>query len=397
MQILKSLFLYLIGSFVLMSLMSPSCQDFESPPAEKKLKFEKKILHSEFISEGVAIADVNQDGQKDILAGPYWFEGPDWGKHEFRPVKSFDHTKEWSDSFLCFATDVNQDGWTDLIRVGFPGQAASWYENPQNKPGHWEEHFIDSTVCNESPMLADPDGNGQMDLVFGHENSGQMMWFQPPEKGADLIWTANSISEPESPGTKRFSHGLGFGDINGDGRKDIIIRKGWWEAPADVKQLPWNFHPSDLGEPCSQMYSYDFDADGDQDVISASAHAYGIWWHEQKNQAGKIEFTRHLIDSSFSQTHGVAFADMNQDGLPDLVTGKRYFAHNGKDPGGLEAAVLYWLELQRDEHNNPQWIKHQIDNDSGVGLHVIVEDINMDGKLDILNSNKKGVIIFFQM
>jgi hypothetical protein len=87
---------------------------------------------------------------------------------------------------------------------------------------------------------------------------------------------------------------------------------------------------------------------------------------------------------------------MNKDGLPDLITGKRFFGHQGKDPGGLEPAVLYWFELQRDNNNKPSWKRHLIDDNSGIGLQVVIEDLNDDGKKDIINANKKGVILFLQ-
>ena len=364
--------------------------------AKDSITFTKHVIHSEFISEGVAVGDVNQDGRKDILAGCYWFEAPDWTPHEIWEPKTFDYAKGYSNSFLNFAMDVNYDGWLDFIVIGFPGKEAYWYENPKNKEGHWVQHLIDSNACNESPMLVDVDNNGQMDLVFGNENTGRMMWFRSPDSGEDLRWTAIPISKENAPGTKKFAHGLGFGDVNADGRSDIIIRHGWWEAPLDRTKVPWTFHETNFGEDCSQMYSYDFDVDGDKDVISTSAHAFGIWWHENTSEEGRMSFSRHLIDSTFSQTHGLAFTDMNKDGLPDLITGKRFFAHLGKDPGGLEPAVLYWFELQRDKDNKPYWIKHLIDEDSGVGLQVVIDDLNDDGKPDIINSNKKGVIFFLQ-
>jgi hypothetical protein len=292
--------------------------------------------------------------------------------------------------------DVNLDGWTDFICFDFPGTGVYWYENPKGRDDeHWREYLIDSTACNESPMTVDLDGDGRSELVFGNQQRGEMMWCRPPARPGDTTWTGRAIGLPQEEGTRQFSHGLGWGDIDGDGIRDIIIREGWWKVPEDLSTFPWTFHPADLGPPCSQMYAYDFDADGDQDVLSASAHAYGVWWHEQVRTEGDIDFRRHLIDSTFSQTHGVAMLDMNGDALPDFVTGKRFFAHQGKDPGGLEPAVLYWFELQRGPENQPSWVRHTIDENSGVGIHVVVRDINNDGKLDILNGNKKGVICFW--
>jgi hypothetical protein len=137
----------------------------------------------------------------------------------------------------------------------------------------------------------------------------------------------------------------------------------------------------------------DIDSDGDADVISASAHHYGIWWHEQmKDDNGRIFFRHHEIYKVFSQAHALALADINGDGYPDLITGKRYYAHLGHDPGAHEPAVLYWFEYRPGK--SPEWIPHLIDDDSGVGLLVVVKDINQDGLPDIIIANKKGVFIF---
>jgi hypothetical protein len=369
----------------------------ETPQTTREVQFTKHQIWEEFISEGLAVGDVNNDGQKDILSGPYWFEAPDWTPHEIRAPKTFDYTKGYSDSFLNFVMDVNQNGWLDFISIDFPGKGAYWYENPQGKDTHWVEHLIDTTACNESPMMADMDRNGRLGLVFGNEKPGEMVWFRPPQEKDQTAWERIPISAKNAPGTSNFSHGLGFGDVNNDGRNDVIIREGWWEAPENPEDVPWTFHEAALGEPSSQMYAYDFDADGDNDVISASAHNYGIWWHQQaEGEDGQPVFTTHLIEDSFSQTHGVALTDMNADGLPDLITGKRYFAHQGKDPGGLEPAVIYWFELQRDTNNQPTWTKHLIDDNSGAGLQVVTEDMNGDDKPDIVIANKKGIFYFEQ-
>jgi hypothetical protein len=365
-------------------------------PARKgvDVKFSKTVLTTDFIAEGATVADVNKDGKIDVLSGAYWFEAPNWKKHEIAHADSFIVNGGYSNSFLNFSMDVNQDGWPDLIRIDHPGEAAVWYENNKNKPGHWKMHMIYPNVGNESPQMVDVDGDGRLDLLCNDPVLKQIIWLRAPLKKGDTKWEKFVISEGNDiPATHKYTHGIGLGDLNGDGRADVLIKDGWWEAPADRTQPNWTFHKAELSEDCSQMYVMDLDGDGDADIISASAHNYGIWWHEQvKDEDGKTKWIHHLIDKSYSQTHGLALVDVNGDGHPDLVTGKRYFAHNGNDPGEYEPAVLYWYEYVPGKV--PAWIPHQIDDNSGVGLHVVVQDITKDGRPDIITGNKKGVHVF---
>jgi len=356
------------------------------------VQFKKIIITNDFVSEGVAVGDVNKDGKMDIMAGAFWFEAPNWVRHEIDNPKTFDPDTTFSNSFLNFSMDVNQDGWIDFIRVGFPGKELVWYENPKNKPGHWKMHTICSNIGNESPAFVDVDGDGRPDILCNDPVAKEVVWFKSPSVKGDTVWKRFVISKGDLA-TGIYTHGLGLGDINGDGRKDVIITKGWWEAPKNVTQTNWVFHPADLGDDCSQMYAMDVDGDGDMDVISASAHNYGIWWHEQiKDANGNIMFKQHEISKLFSESHGLALADINGDGYPDLITGKRYFAHNGKDPGAYEPSVLYWFQFVPGKM--PTWVPHQIDNNSGVGLQVVVKDMNNDGLPDIVIGNKKGVFLF---
>src|SRR5215217_6878170 len=146
------------------------------------VSFKKQVLIKKFISEGAAMGDVNKDGKKDILAGAYWFEAPSWKAHELAKPDSFIVNGGYSDSFLDFAMDVNQDGWIDLIRIDWPGKASVWHENPKGKAGYWPTHVIHSSVGNESPMLVDMDGDGRLDLLCNDPTAKKVIWLRCPSK-----------------------------------------------------------------------------------------------------------------------------------------------------------------------------------------------------------------------
>ncbi len=389
------LFKHPVLSLILVAttLSEPGCEH----KAEKRenVSFVKHEISRDYVSEGVAVGDVNNDGKMDILAGAFWFEAPDWKRHEISEAQIFP-VNTYGNSFLNFTMDVNQDGWIDFIRVDTPGAPAVWYENPKNEPGHWKAHPLHSSVGNESPQLVDIDGDGRPDLLCNDSQAKEVIWLKSPSEKGDTQWEKYVISTDDTLGVHMYTHGLGYGDINADGRNDVIIRQGWWEAPEDPKQPDWKFHKADFGQDCAQMYILDLNGDGLVDVVSSSAHNYGIWWYEQgKDASGAATWTPHEIAKSFSQTHGLALADINGDGHPDLVTGKRYFAHNGGDPGAFEPAVLYWLEFKPGQ--TAAWEFHKIDGNSGVGLHLVVADMNGDNIPDVVTGNKKGVYYFEQV
>jgi hypothetical protein len=286
-------------------------------------------------------------------------------------------------------------------------------ENPKGGDGHWKKHTIWHSACNETPQYVDLLGTGKRVLLMGFQpkgakptsNEGQMAYFTPNSKDPTAVWEMHPVSEPSEPGkpvpgTMRFSHGLGIGDLSGDGKADVICTGGWWEQPekADGKTA-WKFHPANLGENCADMFALDVDADGMADVLSTSAHKFGIWYHKRvktpkKDQPPFEPVT--LFGRLSSETHAAHLVDIDGDGLKDVVTGKRWWSHGRAEPGSSWEARVYWLKAVKERDGFINFVPTLIDRDSGIGTQFEVTDINGDGLLDVVTSNKKGVHVIVQ-
>lgn len=384
---------------MLMAFSPAAAAEPDSPITWKKL-----VIDKAFRSEGSAVADVNRDGKADLLVGDLWYAAPDWKTHEIRKVGDYgDGAKGYSQAFACWADDVNRDGWPDLVVVGYPGKPCHWYENPRNQPGHWQEHLIWNHAGNETPKYVDLLGSGQGGLLISTQPEGQFAFFRPG-KDPTQPWELNPISERSTkenvvPGTNPYTHGLGAGDLNGDGKLDVITTDAWWEQPAKLDGKPWKMHKANLGSRCADMYAADIDGDGKADVLSSSAHHYGIWADlQRKGEEGSPAFVRQeLFPKLFSQSHALHFTDVNGDGLPDLITGKRRWAHGPlKDPDPNGACLLYWFEAKKAADGTLRFLPRQIDDDSGIGTQFSFDDVNGDKLPDVVVSNKKGVHVFLQ-
>lgn len=346
-----------------------------------EVSFKKTTLDSRFLAEGVAVGDVNRDGKLDVVAGNVWFESPSWKPHEIAPVTPLEPKTQYSNAFHNWASDLNGDGWIDQIVIGMPGEKAVWRENPKGNPQYWKEHFVWRSAGNESPLYEDLLGHGKNVLVMGTEYD-YLAWFEPAEDPY-APWIMHKISELRGSGSQRYSHGLGIGDLDGNGRNEVIATGGYYVRPVDPRKGPWKFVKADLGPDCAHMRVLD------KGILTTSAHRRGVWWFRPKVEGG---FERQILDETISQTHAANLMFLGKDRTPNLITGKRKWAHPpGVDPGSEEAS---WIV--RYEYRQGKWTRHLIDEDSGVGTQFVVQDVNGDGRADIVVANKNGVFLFDQ-
>ncbi|HEV7867058.1 MAG TPA: VCBS repeat-containing protein, partial [Chthoniobacteraceae bacterium] len=317
--------------------------------------------------------------------------------------------------FLAYTHDFNADGWTDILILGFPGEQSWWFENPQGKEGLWKQHVALDVTDNESPTFTDLTGDGKPEIVC--MSKGKIGYATPDAKNPTAPFAWHPISPAVTTKNKdgkdvnvfqRFTHGLGIGDVNGDGKMDVLEKDGWWQQPASLDGDPaWTKNEAKFGDGGAQMFAYDVNSDGRNDIItSLQAHGYGLVWFEQTNDGGVVGWTKHMIVGDkpeqnpqgivFSQPHAIDLVDMNGDGAKDIVTGKRFWAHGPKgdnDPNGTP--VLYWFELDRTA-NKLRFVGHLIDDASGIGTQVVAGDINGDKKPDVVVGNKRGAFVFLR-
>jgi hypothetical protein len=364
---------------------------------DDRIPFRKHILDLG-ASETCAVADVNRDGRVDIISGENWYEQPPpgaagagakWTKHKFRTLP---YLNFYIDNFSDLPIDVTGNGYPDIVSCSWFSKRLAWYKNPGNHPGPWVETIIQDGYPVEFAFLVDLLNAGKpRELLpeFGDPHA-PLSWYEVVGEGAEAQWVRHEVSN------RSYGHGIGAGDVNGDGRNDILTPLGWFEAPPDPRAGPWEFHSEfDLGT-VGFIYVTDVNGDGVPDLVTSAAHGYGIFWYEQrKNPAGGRTWVKHVIDDSWSQAHALTLVDLNGDGQIDLVSGKRYFAHNGHDPGSHEPLGVYWYEPMK-ANGEVQWKRHIIDYSTrtGGGMQIPVVDLDGDGKLDIIVAGKSGLYVF---
>ncbi|MEO8482693.1 MAG: VCBS repeat-containing protein [Acidobacteriota bacterium] len=367
-------------------------------------------------NETAAVADLNKDGRLDIISGDAWYQAPAWTKHALRDIA---WNGQYIDNFSDWPLDVDADGFVDIVQFGYFSNSIVWLKNPGRNAGAWTLNEIDKGFPTEFGFLVDLDNDGQARELLPEFDrpAAPLVWYSL-DAGR---WTKHQVSDHS------YGHGIGAGDVNRDGRADILTPRGWFESPPVPRSGAWIWHATDwFQHPIAAagtargseaagkavppgdakfgfMHVIDVNGDGRNDVLTGMAHDYGVCWFEQ-NADGT--WTQRVIDNTWSQAHASELADLNGDGQLDLVTGKRYMAHNGSDPGEREPIGLYWYEFRRSTPaaTGPNaarntapivWTRHIIDYGGrmGGGMQIVVRDLDGDGDLDIVSGGKAGLFL----
>ena len=350
------------------------------------LKF-RKVKISDERYESAAAFDVNNDGHLDIVSGGWWYEGPDFKtRHRVGEVRA---EGEYYDDFSTIPMDINGNGLTDFVTGGWWGDTIRWRENPGDSGREWPEHIIARTGNVETTRAWDVDRDGRPEIVPNTPN-GPLAVFKLSGPGR---FDRHVIrAEPQG-------HGLGFGDISGSGRGDFVLYNGWLEAPEKPFEQEWAWHPEfDLGSASVPIIVADVNGDGLADLIVGQSHEYGLdRWEQARAADGSRTWVKHPIDPFNSQYHDLHWVDIDGDGEPELVTGKRYRAHCGNDPGSDDDIGVYYFKWNGESFSKQVVAYGPPDESAGLGICSQAVDLNGDGLLDILAPGKDGLHVFLQI
>ena len=290
--------------------------------------------------------------------------------------------------------------------IGGLGFASCKVDAQDSKqPIRWKMYSINDQSPFEACGAADFNGDGKVDIFCGDS------WYEAPK------WTKHKVRDVAASTNPHYHEDFCDSplDVNGDGRIDIITPKGWYERPADASSDAWSFHPEfELGATGIFIHGRDVDGDKLTDIVWGMGHGFGLNWLKQSVSAdGKRAWEKFEIDGTFSQVHTLMFANLDGEGEPELITGKRVYAHE-VEPGDTQSPVVFTFQYNR---TSGKWRKETIfrgepapnappkaqdrwalkdfpRGSAGTGLQMAAVDFDGDGDIDLVCPGKSGLYLF---
>lgn len=355
---------------------------------EPRIHLKKVVINALSDFEAASAADINGDGKIDIISGDTWYEAPYWNPHKFRNISVWGRgpgSSGYRGDFADLPLDVTGNGKIDIVSSDYSTAEIYWHENPGDSKDLWERHLIAKPGSAETTVFAPILGKNTPCILPNCAN--QVVWYELRKRGKKPEWVEHIVGKAGA------GHGIGFGDVNGDGKTDLITPTGWYEQ-IDAQKDQWKWHPDwncnpgDLG---IGTPTFDFDGDGKNEIVFASGHNYGVYMLRRK-ASNPNQWEQVTIDSSWSQGHTLILANMESNVMPVVVTGKRYLAHD-HDPGAEDPMCVYYYRYDRKAK---AWVRHTIDEGArtGVGLQLTAMDIRGTGRLDLICPGKSGLYLF---
>lgn len=342
----------------------------------------------------VEAVDANADGRLDLIAmgvtKVYALLAPDWREHVLLDIRA-------GKMLYCVALDADQDGDRDLALGRYqipwiayregraqgkelpeppgPDFSVAWIENPRQAGEPWPLHVLDRELNGIHGLgTGDVNQDGRIDVIANSISGpffpNSVVWFETPRRG-EKTFRRHAVTRAGADGRP---HYLDFADLNGDGRGDVLLGDSgggtftWWQRGASAQET-WTKHRIAQEKGATNIKAADVNGDGAPDVVGSCGHGKGVFWF-----AGPA-WTKHAIDPALANPHALAVGDFDADGDVDVAV------------ASYTAFVVRWYE--NDGHG--AFAPHDIDTGNRQQAYDLkAADLDGDGKLDLILAGRES-------